>query len=77
MATNETTEVIPKEFLQGWIEGTRAILKAKRHADSQRLPKNTNPIVTVSTAATVSYYNGAEHILNELENLLNNYLPKS
>lgn len=72
MATNKTTEVIPKELLQGWIEGTRVRLKAERHADSQRLSNNTNPIVTVSAAATVSYYNGAEHILNELENLLNN-----
>lgn len=73
MATNEIVEVIPKEFLQGWIEGIRARLEAERRADSRKLPKNTNPIVTVSTAATISYYNGAEHILNELENLLNTY----
>ena len=72
MATNKTTEVIQKKFLLGWIEGARIRLKAERHAESQRLPKNDNPVVTVSTAATVSYYNGAEHILNELENLLNN-----
>ena len=72
MATNKATEVIPKEFLKGWIEGTRLVLATERQRDSANLPKNNNPIVTVSTAATVSYYNGAEHILNELENLLNN-----
>lgn len=72
MATTKTTEVIPKEFLRGWIEGTRLILATERQRDSVNLPKNNNPITTVSTAATVSYYNGAEHILNELENLLNN-----
>lgn len=64
---------IPKALLEGWIVGLRKSLNEERHLDSRNIPNDPgNPVISTRVAATISYYNGAEHVLNELEKLLNN-----
>lgn len=63
---------VAKAFLEGWIAGFKAKLEENRRSDARKLINDFRPVTSISSAATISYYNGANYVLNELEKLLNN-----